>query len=184
MVGSLRVRPVRGVRVLVGVLVLCLLCGCYERVVHGNQSIYRFAWWIGPLVIAAAFVALPLGWILRRWSKKYGFVLMALSPVALVIVAPAMYSDYVLIDDEHFEARYGFWFHPNEQKLRFQDLREVQYVPLRDNRGRIKYELHCIAKSGQMTVVPAGDLVKNTVPEILERARARGVVIVNQPVAP
>ena len=41
-------------------------------------------------------------------------------------------------------------------------------------------ELHCITNAGQVSVVHAGDLVRNTVPEILARARARGVVVESQ----
>lgn len=177
-----RTRPTRGRAVLVGALTLCLLSGCYERVVQGNQAIYRFAWWMGPLLIIGGFLGFPLGWFVRRWNRRVGFVMMILAPLLLFLAAPGMYSDYVLIDDDHFEARYGFWFHPNEHNLRFADLREIQYVPVRDRKGRKKYELHCITKAGQVVVVHAGDLVKNTVPEILERAKARGVAI-QQPAA-
>jgi hypothetical protein len=162
------------------VLILFLLSGCYERVAQGNQAIYRFAWWMGPLIIVGGILGFPLGWIVRRWSRRVGFVLMFLSPILVLFAAPDMYSDRVLIDDDHFEARYGFWFSPNEHNVRFADLREIQYVPVRDRKGRKKYELHCITKASQVTVVHCGDLVKYTVPEILARAKARGVAIVSQ----
>jgi hypothetical protein len=166
--------------ILVGLLALGLFAGCYEHVSRGNQSIYQFAWWLGPVVIAGGVLGIPAGWLLRKWSPKWGFVLMGLAPLLLLFVAPAMYSDRVLIDDEHFEARYGFWFNPSEHNLRFQDLREIKYVEVSGNRGRTNYELHCFTKTGQVSVVHAGDLVKNTVPEILARARARGVVVHSQ----
>src|SRR5688572_12914554 len=89
-----------------------LVAGCYERVARGQESIYRFAWWLGPLVIIAGIAAFPAGWFLRKLSAKWGFVLMFMAPFVLFFTAPAMYSDRVLIDDEHFEARFGFWFSP------------------------------------------------------------------------
>jgi len=166
--------------VVIGLLTLVLIPGCYERVVDGQESIYRFAWWLGLLVIAGGLLGVPVGWLLRRWSRKWGFALMCMAPILLIIVAPAMYSDHVVVDDEHFEDRFGFWFHPSTTTVRFQDLREIHYVGVPDNRGRINYELRCISKTGQTEVVPAGDLAKNAVPEILSRAKARGVEVVSE----
>ena len=173
--GSARFRAV-----LVAALTVCFAAGCYERVTRGNESIYRFAWWLGPMIIAGGLVGVPIGLLLRKWSKRLGFVLMGLAPVLLFIVAPAIYSDYVRIDDEHFEARYGFWFAPSVHNLRFGELREVRYVAVRGPRGRTNYELRCLNKTGQLSVVSAGDLVRNTVPEILQRAKLRGVQVVDE----
>lgn len=156
--------------------------GCYEKEVRGNESVFKFAGWLGPLLIVGGIAAIPAGWLIRRQSFRLGFVIMILAPVVLLIAAPAMYNDRVLIDDQHFEARYGFWFNPTEHNIRFMDLSKIQYVSVHrgGRRGGTKYELHCINKSGNDTVVAAGDLLRNAVPEILARAAASGVVVVNQ----
>ena len=172
-------RSAKRITAIIVLLAFCLIAGCYERTADGNTAIYRFAWWIGPAVIVGTILSVPIGWVLRKAIPKWGFGLMILGPVLLVLVAPAMYSDYVLIDDEHFEARYGFWFSPSVQSLRFRDLRKIQYVGVPGSRGRTNYEMHCVTTTGQTTVVPAGDLVRQTVPEILTRAKARGVFVVD-----
>lgn len=169
-----------GMKLLFGMMVLCVILGCYEHESHGNQSVYQFAGWVAPTVIGGSILCIPIGWLLGKWSPKWGFVLMGMAPILLVMVAPSMYSDRVLIDDEHFEAIYGSWFSPSKHDVRFRDLREIRHVAVRGSYGRTLYELHCIANTGQVTVVHAGDLVKNTVPEILARAKARGVVVVSQ----
>jgi hypothetical protein len=132
---------------------------------------------MGPAVIAGAILGFPAGWILRRKSERWGFVLMGISPFLLIMVAPAIYSDRVVVDQNHFEANYGLWFSPTIHNIRFQDLREIRYVGVPGRRGRMNYELRCTTTSGEQRVVHAGDLVKNTVPEILERAKARGVAV-------
>ncbi len=166
---------------LLAAMSLCFVTGCYEHVSRGNESIYGFAWWLGPMIIAVGVVGFPIGWLVyKNWSERLGFALLILAPVLLVVVAPAMYSDRVLIDEEHFEARYGFWFAPTTHNLRFDDLREIQYVAVRGRRGRKKYELHCVSNAGDVSVVHAGNLVKNTVPEILARAQAKGVRVISQ----
>jgi hypothetical protein len=170
----------RGVLILVGLLALCFVSGCYERVSAGNQSLYRFDWWLGPAVIGAGILAVPIGWFVRKQNARWGFVLMVMGPVLLAIVAPAMYSDRVLIDDAHFEARYGFWFSPSEHNIRFDDLQAIRYIAIPARRGRTKYELRCARKSGGEATVHAGDLVRNAVPEILTRARAKGIIVLDQ----
>jgi hypothetical protein len=161
-------------------LALLTTSGCYERVARGDQSVYQFAWWMGPAVIAGGILGVPAGWFLRRVNERWGFVLMVLGPVLLILVAPAMFSDRVVVDPDHFEARYGIWFRPSVHSIRFDDLREIRYVKVKGARGRTDYQLNCITKAGETRVVHAGDLVRNTVPEILARAKAKGVPVVLQ----
>jgi hypothetical protein len=166
---------------LLAALMLCVFSGCYEHVSRGNESIYRFAWWVGPAVIAGGILAVPIGWLIRKRVPRWGFVLMVMGPVLLGIVAPSSYRDRVLIDDDRFEATYGFWFSPSVHRVRFDDLNEIHYVAVRGRRGRINHEIHCLKKDGQTSVVHSGDLVKNTVPELLARASAKGVRVVTVP---
>jgi hypothetical protein len=132
------------------------------------------------LIIAGGCLTIVLGWVLRKWTPKWGFVLICMGPFLLIIVAPAMYSDYVLIDDEHFETSYGFWFSPTVQNLRFKELREIRFVEVPRRRGGTEIELQCITHAGEIHVVHGGSLVTNTVPEMLARAKAKGVLVPNQ----
>jgi hypothetical protein len=151
--------------------------GCYDQSTHGDQTVFSFAAWLGPVVILGGLVFVPAGWFLRRVSAKWGFVVMGLAPVLLILVAPAMYSDKVVVDAEHFEARYGIWFAPSTHNIRFDDLREIRHVGVRGNRNRVNYQLECVRKDGSTEVVAIGDLVVNAVPEILRRAEAKQVQI-------
>ncbi len=71
----------------VAALMLVVFSGCYEMVTHGSESIYRFAWWVGPAVIVGGILAVPLGWLLRKRIARWGFGLMIMGPVALVFIA-------------------------------------------------------------------------------------------------
>ncbi len=175
-----RARSKRCMTVCAAVLLICLVSGCYEHVTDGQKSLYQFAWWVGPLVIAGGILGIPIGWWIRKWNAKWGFVMMGMAPLLLVIVAPGMYTDRVLIDDEHFETRYGFWFDPSVHDIRFDNLREIRFVAVPGSRGRTNHEMRCTTKKGETTVVHAGDLVMPTVPEILARAEKRGVKVVVQ----
>jgi len=159
---------------------LCFLTGCYEQTVRGDESVYRFAWWLGPVIITVGLLGVPVGWLLRQWNPKLGFVVMVLAPILLIIVAPSMYSDRVVVDGRHFEARYGFWFSPSVHVVPFDDLTAIRYVAKEDHRGRVTYRIHCVHKTGSTTEVSAGDLVRNAVPEILDRARVRGIIVTRE----
>jgi hypothetical protein len=170
-------------------LVVCFLSGCYERITKGDQSIYHFAKWVGPLVILGGIVALPLAWFIyqgskrfdhvsiRQWGARFALVLAVVGPVALALVAPGMYMDRVVVDADHFEASYGMWFKPSLHTVRFDDLSEIRFATVPGPRGRKVRQLHCKEKTGTTHVVAVGDLLINAVPEILEKARTKGVSV-------
>jgi hypothetical protein len=165
---------------IIGAIFLCSLSGCYEHVTHGNESTYHFAWWLGILVIAGGLAVMPLGWLLRKWVWRAGMTVMCMGPFLIVLIAPSMFTDHVTVDNKHFEARYGIWFTPSVIDVQFADLQKIRYVPVRDSNDKIKYELHCMKRAGGDTVLPIGDLVKFTLPELLEKAKAAGVEIVDE----
>jgi len=168
--------------VFAGAIAVSLLTGCVDREVSGHQAIYRFSEWVGPMVIGLGVIGIALSLLMLKVREKWALpimLLIMLIPILLIaVIAPAIYSDKVLIDDEHFEARYGFWFSPTEQKVWFKNLRRIKYVQVKRGESRRYYELQCESKTGQTTCVPAGDLVSRTVTEILARAQARNVPIV------
>lgn len=158
-------------------VVALMLSGCVEKTEEAGRSTYGFAGWVIALVIIGGLVSVPLGWVVRRLSERWGWVLMIVGPIALVIVAPALFLDRVVVDNQHFEARYGFWFAPTTHDLTYADVRSMTVVAVPGRRGQTKYELHCALRNGGETVVHVGDLVRYAVPEILTRARAAGVPV-------
>ncbi len=160
---------------------LLFFSGCYERVEKGDQPVYHFAWWMGPAIIAGAIAALPAGWFLRSVNKRMGYGLLFLGPFLLVAVVPAMYSNRVVVDDQHFECSYGMWFSPTVHSIRFDSLREIHIARVRGARGKVNVHLNCLTRSGETQTVHAGDLVKQALDEILERAAAHGVRVTEDP---
>lgn len=154
-----------------------LVSGCYDRADRGGQSVYQFAAWVGAAVIGVGLLLAVGGVVLIILKQRWGFLLPLFAAFLLIIVAPSMYTDFVVVDADHFEASYGFWFTPSVHNIKFAQLRELRHVAVRDNKNRIKYEMHCKYMNGTVTVVHCGDLVKNAVPEILSKARAKGVSV-------
>jgi hypothetical protein len=162
--------------VLITAILLCFLAGCYEHETSGNESIYRFAWWLGPVILVSGILTTLIGWCFRR--RKWGLAALIVGPLYVLLMTPAMYNDYVLIDDDHFEQRSGLWMSPTVHNVRFDELQEIRYVVDTDARGRRQDELRCMTTAGTLVVVNVGNLVKKIVPEIFARAKAKGVRVV------
>jgi len=130
---------------------------------------------------AGCVVGAAVGWVLRGWSARLGWGLVIMCPLLLVGMVPGLATDYVRIDPNGFECRYGFWFAPKQHAVRFDDLREIRWVETerRTRRGgtQIDIDLLCMQKDGRQQKVDVGDLMKQAVNEILENADARGVPI-------
>lgn len=160
---------------------LLAMVGCVEKSVKGNASVYGFSWWVGPAVLLVGLLAVPLGWVLRRVSRRLLVVGLIVGPVLLLLVAPGMFFDGVTVDDRHFEGRYGFWFAPTKFDVAYADTDHINLVTWqeRTRRGgtRTKQRLDCVARSGGTTTIQLGDLLKRARDEMLDRASAVGVRI-------
>jgi hypothetical protein len=164
------------------VAIACLLGvgGCVDRTVKGNNvAEYGFSWWVGTLVVLGGLLAMPLGWVLRRSSRRLMVVGLVLGPVLLLLIGPPMFLDGVTVDDRHFEGRYGVWFSPTRFNVAYADLDHINVVTWqeRSRRGgtRTKQRLDCVGKAGGTTTIQLGDLLKYARNEMLDRAHAAGV---------
>lgn len=159
-------------------LALCVVAvsGCYERKEVDGAAIYSFASWVQITVTLVSLGTLAIGIGLTWLSAPYRFILAFVGLVLTIIVAPGMFCDEVYVDQTRFKARYGFWFSPSDHDVRFADLRQIDFVTYASGRKRsTSRRLDCIDLHGNITVVHAGDLVINAVPEILKIAEQQGI---------
>lgn len=179
----------RRLSVSIAIVATLFLSGCYERTAEGPVATYRYAWWLAPTVLAVCAAAIPLGFFIwkgkatRQYdaAKVFGPLLIFTGPAMAFLNVPANYKHSVIVDDEHFETKLGLWFDPEPFNVRFDDLRELQLISVPGPRGEPSQTLRWITKQGSMIEMAAsGDVVKHTVAEILERAKARGVTVVDQ----
>jgi hypothetical protein len=180
MLGKLRIRTSGWDLVIT--LPLLVLAGCATRYVNGDQVTYRFNLMAVVGVGVAGALAMPLGWFLRRFSQRIGWVLMVVGALALVLVAPSMWHDRVEVDDEHFACSVGA-LGGSHHSIRFANLQSIRWVE-EESQGRARhtnYFLDCVKKDRTVERVPVGDLMKEAVGEILAQARAHGVPIEGLP---
>lgn len=169
--------------ILLAVVLLCA-AGCTERTVEGSRTTWTMQqqWGILILVGSLATLAVGLG-LVFLWKHSGGWVLVVIGGLVAAVVPGMLLYGRVLVDDDHLEANYGFWFAPTRHDIRFADVRELNVgsQEVRGRRGTVRHQAtlqYTLAdgRTGEVT----GDLLRAAMDEILERARKQGVRINGQ----
>jgi hypothetical protein len=98
-----------------------------------------------------------------------------------------MYLDRVIVNQEGFYSRHGFWWKPTIHRVRYDELHEVHLVVEEQHvRGgkRYSYSFDCSLKSGKKERVPLGDVIREALPEIADQFRKHGVQVIIPPNLP
>lgn len=160
------------------VSLLLTTSGCVDKTVYGDQSTYTFSAWVVPLITVIGIVLIPLGWLFRRISYRAALACFIGGPAMLIFFAPAMYRDRAIVDSNHFESTRGFWWSPEDDNVKFAEIREIRLVTKRERRST-SYTLQCLSRNGgQVTSVPLGNLDRYALPELFERARAAKIIVI------
>lgn len=162
--------------------VCCLAAvGCIEKAAGADGTVYSFQTWIPALLVVAGVAGVPGGILLfRRKSRFWGVVLVVVGPVIASVVAPGMFLDKVVVGEDGFTSRHGFWWNPSIHTVRYDDLSQVRLtVEERSGRRGKKYSYYfdCDLKSGRQERVPLGDIMREAVPEIAGQFRKHGVPV-------
>jgi hypothetical protein len=158
-----------------------LLTGCYRKVAEDGGLVFSFEPWVPLLVAVVGVAAVPVGIVLfARGQRFWGVCLAVVGPLAAGVVAPGMYLDRVVVNQDGFYSRHGFWWNPTIHQIRYEDLSQVQLV-VEEKSGRrgktYSYYFDCSFKSGKQERVPLGDIMREALPEIAEQFRAHGVPV-------
>jgi hypothetical protein len=170
----------RTIHVLLGICCL-LVVGCLKRTNDGGDMVFRYQLWVPLLVVTIGIILVPVGiFMVARQRRFWGIVVILGGALASLIVAPQMYLDKVIVNQEGFYSRHGWWFSPTIHEIRYDDLQRVQVV-VEERQGRhgknYSYYFDCFYKTGKKERVPLGDVMREAVPEIAEQFRAHGVAV-------
>jgi hypothetical protein len=179
-----------------GTLVLAVLVlaasGCVKQKVQGDTITYTFETWVAFAGGLGAVAAGIVGWFLSDfgtgsvWSyfsiKRTGWGLMIGAPVMATALLPAVFTNYVKVDDYHFEAKNGWWWSSEKHNLRFDQLEQIDIAqelrPSRHGTSRM-YFFDCVFHSGGHERIELDPLMTEAVAEILKRAKDRGVEVID-----
>jgi hypothetical protein len=177
-------------RLICGFAGLCcvVLAGCYQKVEEKSGLTFTFQPWVPLLVALGGVIALPIGIVLFNRGQRFWGVLLAVGgPLIAGGVAPGMYMDRVVVNQDGFYSRHGFWFSPKIHDIRYEDLSQVKLV-VEESTGRrgksYSYYFDCSFKSGKQERVPLGDIMREALPEIAGQFRQHGVPVLIPPNLP
>jgi hypothetical protein len=173
----------RALRTMIFAIPALLLAGCVQQTSNGSEITFRYELWVTLGVLLLGIVAVPAGWFLRKLSARFGWALLILGPIATLLIAPSMFGDRVVVDDEGFRVRVGIWSTTAVHDVKFDDLSMLK-ITAEVTRGRRK-QTHlyfvCERKSGGAAKVPMnGELTKAAAHMIFERVHVRGIPIVDE----
>jgi hypothetical protein len=156
------------------VLIAFQLSGCYGRTTRGDATVYACTAWALILSIAAGVIAVPAGiWVARTYPdySPVGWTMATAGPLAVVLLGPTLAQEHVLVDARHFEYHGGVWFARKHHVVGYDEMARLRRVKEERKGARMLIE----KKSGAVEDLPLGDLMRRAAPEIVERARKRGV---------
>jgi hypothetical protein len=147
---------------------------------QGGTVRFAFPWWAVATEAAGSLLALVLCWNQRRSGNvKLLLALLALGLGLPLIHLPAILTNYLVIDEDHLEGRVGMGTttHPS---FRFADVKEIRQQMSANSEGVVRTDrLVCVLRAGgDVSLDATYMLVEPAVPDILRRARQRGVAIV------
>ncbi len=165
-------------------LCLLLICGCVQKTVAGDASVYTYD--LNSILMAVAGFTAALGYGVYRISQKEYWsggiiVLMALGVGGFMI--PGLWGDSLKITPERMTlTRVGFAAEKSTD-LQFDDINHVT-ITMKETRGRRgrknkNYYLNCSLKSSEVKVVPIGELLEKGLGEIIENLQSRQIMIVD-----
>jgi hypothetical protein len=161
--------------------------GCYQKVSENGNLTFSFQPWVALLVGFGGLAAVPVGMLVFRKQRFRGVLLMIIGPLLAVAVAPGLYLDRVIVNQEGFYSRHGFWWSPSVHQIRYEELATVRLV-IEEKTGRrgktYSYFFDCSLKSGKQERVPLGDIMREALPEIADQFRQHGVQVLFPPNLP
>jgi hypothetical protein len=167
--------------------VLCLsllfFCGCTRRWEEAGTTHYAFETWAPISITLGCIASIPAGWLLRKRTERFGYMLLILGTIGLFILTPGMFLEHVTLNDQGFTTRVGFWFSPTVHNLKFSDIRSIALTSKTTGSrtgNKTSYALECSLKNGQVESVGVGALIETAALDILRAATKQGIPIENR----
>jgi hypothetical protein len=130
-----------------------------------------------PIISGAFGIVIGIGAVVFWMQPGLFFRLVAVALAFLALSAlfnaPTGLNHRLVVTPDYFHLRLGPWYAPVDTQVEFGSL---AYVALRRTRDGA-YELQAFTNGGSRVSVPVCDIMRKALPEILQRAAQRSVVI-------
>ena len=154
-----------------------------SRQVQGDTIIFSPEPWVVAVTAFLALAVAVIGWLTCRKRKWIGYLLIGGGILVLGTTVPGLAVSKTVIDPDHFEWWRGF----HHVSMRFDDVSEIVHSVKRVRAGWTIQDVHYFdfrKKDGQavhVQVEPPDRFIIDAIPEILGRARSKGVMVTEPP---
>lgn len=171
----------RAATCILAVTLVVAIEGCAQVQAEGVTRTISCQWWVPWSMLVGGVIAAVAGWFLREFKERYGWGLLILGLLAVIVGAPTYFRERVVVDDSKFSMRSGIWG-LSMHEVAYAGLERVRSGSERSGGSRTRqtnYYLLCERKDGTSTKIPVDSaLARAAVPHFLQRVQTLGVVIV------
>jgi hypothetical protein len=167
--------------------------GCIQETIEGSTHTFTFEWWVPTLTLLGGLATAPVGWILGRsgwrlfrWRGRWSLALLLfLGLNVAILMAPAMYNDRSVVDDNSFFYTTGFWWNQTVHDVKLDDLVRIRIIVEekkgRHGRKREHYYLVFERKDGTSAKMSEGHTTGRAAARLfLKHANERGIPLVDE----
>ncbi len=169
-------------------LSFCLLAGCIDRSTEGKTSVYTYSLSLVVTALVGGMALIYFGFSPRPGEPRLrGYFSIVLGLVLMAVAVPALRTDRVEVDPEHFTSTHGPPWNLLHHDVHFKALREIR-IEVTEKAFRYQrrkdYALVCRFKSGNEEKVPVGNVMQDAVGQILSIAEQRRIRLVGVELLP
>jgi hypothetical protein len=161
---------------------LLAIAGCTEETVDGDTIKVKFQFWVPASIFAVGSLGAVAGYAFRKQAKPGWVVMVVIGSLAVLIVAPGMLLDEVVVTRDRFSLSTGFWFYQTQHEIEFANLRSMRVTRFesiwRGGQKYVRYTLHCKLSNGPEAEIAVSDLMEHGgLARIVNGARRLGIPV-------
>ncbi len=159
----------------------CLVSsGCVTKSVSDAGTSVHYDWWLPIGILVAGILFVPMGWVAKEHSARFGWGLIIAGPILALVFGPSMLLERVLVRDNGFDVHSGIWGMTAKQTVDFDSVKSCRIVE-EDTGGRRSRRIEVLLfdrDSGPAARLPLNNDVKiEARKEILLRASQLGIPV-------
>jgi hypothetical protein len=158
-------------------LFLCF-SGCLQEQTNGDVQTFTYPVWVSLVIFLAGGLAAALGYFLLKTHEKPAYILLLVSPVVALFIAPSYFFHKTSVGPEELRTRHGVWG-MSGATAKYAELAEIKLTFIASRRST-SYFLDCKTHEEKLISLPLQvDSIKAAAPRFIEYARAKSISLVD-----
>jgi hypothetical protein len=164
---------------------IAFVTGCFDQTIDGDKITMTCSPWVEQVVIGLSIGAFVVAFVLRKRSITVPIAFIVVGLFGFLVLLPVAQLDNIVLDDEHYERNGGFsYFHRVHDEINFKQTKQIEIIQVKKKgrRGGTQNNYYFVVTDkvgSEPRELPIGDMARNMISEIADRARKQGVEVFN-----